>query len=140
MWDLVGGVYSQMPETLMSLHTEHETLTTQEIADLGGANALHDVLIARAFDGASKHIKDGPKHVIKVETRKPKEIKNLPGSYLARVLIWYWFAEPDEAKINDIVYAPLLQADDKGAETPRFEATYKGMRFDPDPEGWRRVS
>jgi hypothetical protein len=123
----------------MPFHSEEGTFTTQQIADLHGEEGVYAELITRAFRGAMKDILNGPKRVIEIETRKPKEIENSPGTFLARVLIRYWLAEPDVANIGDIVYGPLLKADYKGENAPRFEATYKGMRFDPDEEGWTRV-
>jgi hypothetical protein len=126
-------------ELTVPFHMAEAVFTADQIAK-GGLSDLHDFLLAKAIGGPLKQLKDGRPYVIEIEPHKPQEIASVPGTYRIEVLIRYWLADYRKATINEFVYPPLLTADPKGENEQRFEATRDGMRFEPDAQGWRRVS
>jgi hypothetical protein len=123
----------------MPLHLEWQNYTAEQIGEAGGVAAIHGTLIARALNGGLAHLKDGRGYVIQIHPRNPQPVPGQEGQSRIQVEIRWLIAQPDQAKIGEIVYAPMLTADDKGEDVQRFEATRNGMRFEPHVNGWQRV-
>lgn len=124
----------------MPLHFAWANYTAEEIAAAGGVPAIHGTLLAQAFAGELAHLKDGRQYVIQIHQRDPQQVPGEEGRFKIQVEVRWLIANPDQAEIGEIVYGPMLWADDKGENNARFEATRNGRRFEPEVNGWRRVA
>lgn len=123
----------------MPMFISQEVFTGAQIAE-NGVPRLHEHLFAQALSGPLAHLKDGRVYVIQIHPRNPQQIDGQPGHFRIQVEIRWLLGNPDQAQIGEIVYGPLLWADDKGEDVERFEATRNGKVFHPHVNGWVRVN
>jgi len=124
----------------MPLHLSFDDYTPAQIHAAGGVPAIHDQLLLRALSGPLAFLKDNRQYVVQVAPRNPQPVVQATGTHRVQVDIRWLVLRPDDANVNEFVPGSALSADDKGPNAPRFEATLPdGKRFEPHPEGWRRV-
>lgn len=126
----------------MPMHPASRDVLPAQLIPSGGQVGIQNDLISAALHGPLAFLKDGRHFIVQFDVRPPVMLD--PHTQLMRyqVNIRWLVASPAQAAVGDIVPMPTLRPDPKPANVQPFESTLQpqNWRFEPTPEGWRRMT